>query len=223
LRDVEPPVDSGSEAPSISPFACFETATSLAMPDISSTFFGLTIAFLAPGMVGLFSLKYWSETADGVFHTILSAKANAGLFLFVVLAAVVLGLVVSAVRWLIFEVTLERFGLFAGERLKEEDKKGRWDADRLNAYRAAVDETYRYHQLYGGLVVTFPALFVGWLQTHGHWSTGELILLWIGFAALEVLMFAGALSARKRYHQATKSIFSAQKPDPSAIAKEVNR
>jgi hypothetical protein len=182
------------------------------MPDVSSTFFGLTIAFLGPGMVGLFSLKYWLDSADRAFHTILSGNANAGLFLSVVLAAVVLGLVVSAVRWLIFEVTLEgRFKLFAGLRLTDAEKHGRWDANRLSAYRAAIDETYRYHQLYGGLLVTFPGLFVGWVQSHGDWSTSELILLWLGFAAVEALMVAGALSGRKRYHEATKSIFAAQR------------
>src|SRR5437868_1626373 len=69
------------------------------MPDITSTFFGLTIAFLAPGMVGLYSLKYWLTSTNRVFETVLTAKSNAGLFLMVILGALVLGLVVSAIRW----------------------------------------------------------------------------------------------------------------------------
>lgn len=179
------------------------------MPDVSSTFFGLTIAFLAPGTVGLFSLKYWFASANQAFHTILTAKANAGLFLFVILGAIVLGLVVSAIRWVIFEVILERLGKsWVGEPPTEDQMKGKFDAAHLAAFRAAVDETYRYHQLYGGLAITFPALYVGWLHTHGHRSTCQLVLLWLGFTVLELLMIAGALDARRRYHKHTKNIFA---------------
>jgi hypothetical protein len=179
------------------------------MPDISSTFFGFTIAFLAPGMVGLFSLKYWFASVNQAFHTILTAKANAGLFLFVILAALVLGLVVSAIRWVLFEVILERLAKsWVGDPPTEDQMEGKFDPAHLAALRAAVDETYRYHQLYGGLAITFPALFVGWLRTHGNWSTCQLVLLWVGFTVLELLMIAGALDARRRYHKYSKSIFA---------------
>jgi hypothetical protein len=184
------------------------------MPDITSTFFGLTIAFLVPGMVGLYSLKYWLMSTNRVFETVLTAKSNAGLFLMVILGALVLGLVVSAIRWLIYEVGIQwwakhwrRLDRWVGSPPGDDQMKGRYDADRLAAYRAAVDETYRYHQLYGGLTITFPALFVGWLHTHPQGEAGAR-LLWIGFVGLEALLVAGALNARMRYHRHTKSIFS---------------
>jgi hypothetical protein len=180
------------------------------MPDVTSTFFGLTIAFLAPGMVGLFSLKYWLASANRIFDTVLAGKANAGLFLFLLVGALALGVVVSAIRWAVYEVAAERHPKLRnwfGEAPAAQDRVGRWTPERLAAFRAAVDETYRYHQAYGGLTITLPSLFVGWLHTHRE-APGAQTTLWIVFVALEVLLIAGSFNAKSRYYRNAKAIFS---------------
>jgi hypothetical protein len=178
------------------------------MPDVTSTFFGLTIAFVTPGLVGLFSLQYWFSSTHNLFNTFETGRANAGLFFVVAIAAMAVGIVLSAVRWLVYEVLLERpFRSWVGEGSSPADRDGLWTADRLTAFRAAIDETYRYHQAYGALSVALPALLVGWLRAHSvtNWTQ---VGLWAVFGAVEVLLAAGALSARKRYFANTKSIFT---------------
>jgi hypothetical protein len=79
--------------------------------------------------------------------------------------------------------------------------------DRLSAFRAAVDEHYRYHQFWGGMAVTLPVVFLGWIKE--RWSEGSL---WntLGISALfvlvEALTFAGALDAYEPYSERAKSI-----------------
>lgn len=181
------------------------------MPAVTSTFFGLSIAYLSPGFVGLFSLKYFFPSTNRVFETFLTSRANFGLFLFVVLGALVVGLVVAAVRWVMFEEGLERVPRvesWVGHPASEEQRKGRMDAERLTALRAAVDETYRYHQFYGGLAITLPALFVGWIDSRTDLHVLATIFLWTGFGVLEIILAVGALDARRRYYRDSRIIFS---------------
>ncbi len=73
------------------------------MKDVSSTTFGLLIAFLLPGFVGLYGLTYWSRGVSRLFDSFLTAQSSAGFFLLVTLAALVLGLQATLLRWLLFE------------------------------------------------------------------------------------------------------------------------
>lgn len=126
------------------------------MKDITSTTFGLIIAYLLPGLTGLIALSFWCKPIQGYLKIFLSADSSVGLFLIIILFAIVISLEVSVVRWLIFEVLLCRHhGLpktyFANLNTK----------DTLEAFRAAVDEHYRYHQFWGGMAVVMPFLFYG--------------------------------------------------------------
>jgi hypothetical protein len=172
------------------------------MPEVTSTFFGLAIGFLLPGFVGLFSLSFWSDSEARAFHTFLTSRANFGLLLFLLMAALVVGLVVAAVRWLIFEVVL-RFSM--GSKLTDTERAK--IGPKLEAFRAVVDEQYRYHQFYGGIAITAPALFVGWLQGLDVGDCAEVGVI-AGFIAVELLLIASAIGSYRRYITYAKAVLT---------------
>jgi hypothetical protein len=48
------------------------------MKDITSTSFGYIIAFLLPGLVGMYGLGYWSEGIHKLLAPVLAADATVG-------------------------------------------------------------------------------------------------------------------------------------------------
>ena len=73
--------------------------------------------------------------------------------------AVFVGLLVTQIRWVMFEIGLCRnvhLDLASKAELRIETK--------FVAFRAAVDETYRYHQFFGGMAVVMPIFYIGWVR-----------------------------------------------------------
>lgn len=129
----------------------------MAMIDITSTSFGLVIAYLLPGLVTLFGFSYWFSELRRLFDTFLNGASNLGLFLLVALASIVMSMMVTLIRWYIFELHLCR-----RYHLPPEDFDNLSGAGKIAAFRASVDENYRYHQFFGGMTVALPILFFGW-------------------------------------------------------------
>lgn len=130
------------------------------MKDLTPSSFGLLIAFFLPGLVALFSLSFWSEQIASWFSTFLRSGTKFDLLGLVVLASLILGLEITLVRWLFFEKLLCR-----GLRLTPEDFEGLADEHTLPAFRAAIEENYRYHQFWGGIAIVMPIGFVGWSRS----------------------------------------------------------
>lgn len=163
------------------------------MKDLTSTSFGYLIAFLLPGIFGLYALSYWFPAMDVLLQPLLKADATVGPSVVFLLIAVGMGLFVGALRHLIFEKLLCRnhklpTGMFA--RLVEEGK--------LSFFKAVVDEHYRYHQFYGGCAVALVVLFAGWLR--GHWELNrDVIYVSIGFVLLELVLVSSGRQAYIKY------------------------
>jgi len=142
------------------------------MKDVTSTSFGLVIAFLLPGLAALYSLTFWSPYVAGVFNTFKTAESSIGFFLLVVLASLVFGLLVDVARRLFYDYFLCRGYRLGPERFAELGTEGK-----LTAFRAAVDEHYRYHQFWGGMTVVIPIGFAGWFRNSWERSSWTIILL----------------------------------------------
>ena len=164
------------------------------MGDITSTSFGLVIAFLLPGLAVLYGLTFWSENAKKTYQSLLSAQSNVGLFLLVMLAGVAVGLMLTLVRWLVFEF------LLCKEHLDTANFKNLHQKERLDAFRAAADEHYRYHQFWGGMALALPVIAIGWLkQLWDGVGLSTFILATIGIVGVEILTVCGATAAYKNY------------------------
>jgi hypothetical protein len=187
----------------------------LQFKDVTSTSFGLVIAFLLPGIVALFSLTFWFESAADAFHTFLTAASNVGLFIFLLLGALTLGVVASAVRWIVYEKLLALTPRIYDQKLTPAESGRIFERDRFAAFRASIDETYRYHQFFGGMTITAPALFIGWLSSLDYDRViGSALIL--GFLGVESILVVAAISARRSWLRYAKAILG----DPKAATAE---
>lgn len=173
------------------------------MKDVTSTSFGLLIAFLLPGLAGIYSSRFWSQRVDDILGTFETAESNVGLFFMVVLAAVAVSLQVTVFRWLIFERWLCR-----RDRLSDKDFAQLGTNDKkLVPFRAAVDEHYRYHQFWGGMTVVLPFLFAGWyLQTISGLPLLPKLTVVAVLLLMEVLTAIAAIYAFENYVTRARAI-----------------
>jgi len=169
--------------------------------NITSTAFGLIIATLLPGLAGLYGLSFWSSALRRTFTTFQTSESNVGLFLLIVLAALALGLVASAIRWVVFERSFElgRFKINR-DRLEPDQFQTLTKQDHLPAFKAVVDEHYRYHQFFGGAFVVWPILYVGWLKQYGiHRGFWPILITALGAVSLWILFYVAATDSRTMY------------------------
>jgi len=131
--------------------------------DITTTSFGLLIAYLLPGLVGLYAGRYWLDEVDRLFTTLGTISASFGLFLLVALAGLATGMLVTPVMSVLYEVLLlrdKKLDASAVGKLAETGKYG--------AFGAVIDEQYRYHQCWGNMSLVLLPLALGWFHT--RWS-----------------------------------------------------
>jgi hypothetical protein len=165
------------------------------MKDLTSTSFGYVIAFLLPGLCGLYALSYWSGAVDQLLQPAIKADATVGPSVILLLIALGIGLCVSAVRFFVFEKFLCRKHHFPPDMFGKLTKE-----NRLVSFKAVVDEQYRYHQFYGGCAVVLVVVVAGWLHNHLHTaSCGKIVLIVLAFMALEWMLVQTATDAFKRY------------------------
>lgn len=171
------------------------------MKDITTTSFGLVIAYLLPGFLGLYSLSFWSLGLRKMFGAFLTAQSTVGLFLLVVVAALVVGLLVNSLRWAIYE-SWRRDGLKPDELAKLGTNPAM-----LPAYLQRIDENFRYHQFSGGASVVLPILYLGWLST--SWTSlgcylklGSLLAVLI----IELVTICVAVTGYRRYLNGSRMI-----------------
>jgi hypothetical protein len=173
------------------------------MKDLSSTSFGLLIAFFLPGLALLVSLAFFVPYIKKLFDTFLTTSSNIGLFFLVILFSLILSLIISVFRWIIFEE------LFCKENQLEPTDFANLgsSADKLLAFRAAVDEHYRYHQFWGGIAVVIPIFIVGLLISNWIvYSTLSIIAIIIFGSVSEILICKVAIVAYSNYVKRSKYI-----------------
>lgn len=146
----------------------------------------------------MFAISFFAPPVHQLFLQFIEAESNVGRFLLMILCSLVVGLEVSVVRWIVFEQILCR----KYKRDKSIYRHLSTDS-KLSAFRAAVDEYYRYHQFWGGMAVVTP--FIAWglvsqtSKAPAHWLAGT-------FAVLEIINISGGWSAYKNYIDSANKI-----------------
>jgi hypothetical protein len=168
--------------------------------DVTSTTFGLIIAYFLPGITALYGLSFFSARAASWFDRITAGDASGGLILFMIFGAIAIGLQLSAIRSFIFEELLCRDCRFDAKALSGISDPGRFAASRL-----LIDEQLRYHQFWGAMSLTQPILFWGWITT----QQGPTIIAWVSCALAilcEGITIIAAIESLKRYADLRKSV-----------------
>jgi hypothetical protein len=165
--------------------------------------FGIIIAYLLPGLSGLYALSLFSDRLRVIFQTFLTAASNVGLFLLVVAAALVLGLLVNVLRYWFFECCI-----FKSLRIGRRDILRICNNElNLTAYSQTLSENFRYHQFYGATFLLLPFLYVGWARNFAQSKLSlTFILVSIGFLLVSVGTLKAANEAFRRYVERTRRI-----------------
>lgn len=167
-------------------FLCF-------MKEVSSSNFGLLIAFLLPGFMVLWGASYFSET---VKHWLSGSNASAptvGGFMYVTLASVAAGVTASTVRWAVIDTIHHWTGL----------PRPRWDffrlRDNVGAYNLLNDNHYRFYQFHGNALIALLFVYVARRVDEGVF-TARVGWFDLGFAILSVILFVGSRDTLRKYY-----------------------
>ena len=174
------------------------------MNDLPATF-GYAIAFIAPGAVALWGLTQFSPSLRNVLTTASVQQTSVGAFLIAVLAALSLGVIISGVRWLVFDKVLLRSTFDAGET---EFAAFKGDAAHT-AYRDIVENHYRYYQFYSNMVIAATIAYFCWIT--GSTSSESAKYLGLLFVAvLDVVLYFSARDAIQKFFKKAKQIAGKQ-------------
>ena len=168
------------------------------MRDISTSNFGLLIAYVIPGftvMVGLGLV--FPMVARWLGHPS-SQLPTVGGFLYVTIGAVTIGLFLSTLRWLLIDSLHHRTGI----------DRPNWEFKRFpqaqKMYDALTEYHYRYYQFYGSMVLALPILFgCGIVAGDEHFLS---LLGVLGFLCIEAIFFAGSRDTLRKYYDRLQPI-----------------
>lgn len=176
----------------------------MATPILNDRQFGILIAYVIPGFVVI----------DGLAHHVPSIsdwmspgeQPSVAGFLYVTLASVGCGLVISTLRWLLIDSLFHRTGI----------QKARWSMialrEQLPAFEMFVLYTYRYYQFYANLSVALPTWVALTLIHNNVIETNQLFFLCL----VEVVLLAGARDTLRKYYDRTNELLR-QPPTPGTI------
>ena len=178
------------------------------MPDKdASRYFGLVIAFLLPGFLALWAISIVEPIAGGWLGSAASTQTNVGGFLFAVLASLGLGLLISGMRWMLFDRFLLRLPYIGVLPTPKIDQRSR---ERHEAtYRDLRESHYYYFQFYANtavaLLIAAPIVATSHLVRGG--SVGGVAWVLAGVAiALELFLFIAARDCIEKYRRKIQSL-----------------
>jgi len=163
------------------------------LKDLTSTSFGYVIAFLLPGLICLYGLSFWFKEVPAILQPTSNPESSLGPSLVFLLLALAIGLFVSAGRWLLYEKFLCKDKCFAPQHFQRLRTP-----DQLTAFKAVVDEHYRYHQFFGGMTLAIVPGFGAWVRFH-YSSCWRLALACAATIALEALLIKAGVDSYCKY------------------------
>jgi len=124
--------------------------------------FGIFIAFILPGSVAVYGLRYVSPRISALWSMLESGQIIVGPLILLAVAALAAGLIVSALR----VVVLEPIFCLTGVQEKELNYQKLANPDHLELFKEMIENVYRYAQFYGNMLLallfcTFLRYLVG--------------------------------------------------------------
>jgi hypothetical protein len=154
--------------------------------DVIDKNFGVVIAFWLPGFILLWGLTYSFPELDKLLPKSTEAEApTVGGFLYVTLASLAVGLMVSALRWMFIDTLLYRL---TGVKKPNIDFSKLKDGDTYSAFQGVVENHYRYYQYYSNALVSVAVAFVAYLFVHGVTQVSWLMWTALGVACTSLLL-----------------------------------
>jgi hypothetical protein len=168
-------------------------------------YFGLTIAFLAPGLLGVYALSFFAPPVADWLGLAARQDANLGGFLFAFVASIGMGVFISGLRWLVLDWAMPQCPTFDYSKLSDPNVE--------RAVEFARVHHYQFYQFYSNTLCALVLVFAAWFWTadpRPNWwpSVGGRFLLLLGTCT--VLFF----SARDCLQQHDKKVAPNLSPAP---------
>ena len=165
--------------------------------DVTNQNFGLLIAFVLPGFILLWGLQPHSAMITGWLGHAATDVPSVGGFLYITMASVGVGQLVSTLRWLLIDTLHHRTGV----------RPPRWDfrklKDRVTAYDRLIEIHYRYYQFHANslLAVSISALLC-WLDR--GFRAREFFLLLV----IDTLLYLGSRDNLQKYYRRVEELLA---------------
>lgn len=171
--------------------------------------FGVVIAFWLPGFVLLWGLTYsFPEVSKFLPKSTETEAPTVGGFLYVTLASLAVGLMVSAVRWMLVDIFLHDVTRVKRPNI---DFGKLTEKDAYLAFQGIVENHYRYYQYYANTLVALVAAFFTYLIVHGVNQVS-----WFLWTAFIISCFSLSLASRDclvKYCTRAEQIAPPSRPD----------
>jgi len=176
--------------------------------DVNTVFFdrlfAVIIAFLLPGLVALFGIATGDQTVRTWFQGAQSGPTIAG-FIFVLFAALALNLVITAVRWFLFEhLKFKLLGCPWVPAAPNWDEEKRRERDAL--YVDIRHQHYYHYLASANMAVAIPFAVLAWKigsVPAPSWTTFIVVVL-VGVGTSMVLGLAACDALRRFDRKVTK-------------------
>jgi len=164
------------------------------MKEITEKNFGVIIAFLLPGFLFLWGLSYsFDEVATWLAKSSMKDAPSIGGFLYATLASLSLGLLISAVRWLLVDHILYCFGI----RDRGMDFSKLKEKDQFAAFQGVVENHSRYYQYYSNTSIAILSAFILYLV---FGKTNLPVAIWIVTILIVLALLCGSADALNKYY-----------------------
>lgn len=163
--------------------------------------FGLLIAFVLPGFTALWGTQFVTAASLGLPW---QTSATVGDFLFSTVAAVIAGLTVSTLRWLVIDTLHHRTGI----------RPPVWDfgrlQDRTEAFELLLAVHYRYFQFYANMVIALTWALLARHAAVASWRAVDgMDAALLGGVAL---FFLGSRDTLQKYYARAGDLLGAARP-----------
>ncbi|MEO1529709.1 MAG: hypothetical protein AAFX06_30190 [Planctomycetota bacterium] len=171
------------------------------MKDLSRSNFGIVIAYLLPGLIGIAAAsQHFAVVQMWLRGPASDEAASVGGFLFAAFGALLLGLLFSTARWLVLDAIHHRTGVKPAKRdfsLLQAN---------LEAYRMIEENHYQYYQFYGNSLVAVVIGYASYRVTNPSApSMTDLVA-----AAVALLLFLGSRDTLKKYYARVQALMTTQ-------------
>lgn len=155
------------------------------MKSIRALDFGTIIAYLLPGFLGFYGLRYISPAIDNLIELSYSKDGGIGVEISVILFSLSAGVIISAIRANLLDLIQEKTGV--GTPNLNYSKLSNDNV--LKVYEAAISNTYRFAQFYGNTFVAMSFLLGAKIYSSANiLESWEIIIIML--VALIILFIA---------------------------------
>jgi hypothetical protein len=161
------------------------------MQPVSQQHLGVLIAYILPGLAGLWGLSFVSPNIAAWLGTSPSEAPSVSGFLYVTLASLGAGILMNCLRRLLVDPLHHWTGIARRD----------WSYAALDEKVAAIEfliaNQFRYYQFYGNMFVSAAIAFAAMEVGSPSWSWSRIV----GFIVLEVVLWFGSRETLSGYYR----------------------